>query len=170
MVSVQTARLRLVMPAARHAEAAIGFWTSDRAAARGWAQLPHEAWRSFAAVIGHHALRGFGPLVAELADGTPLGLFGAWHPAGQPEAEIKWTLWDPAFEGRGFAAEAARATRAHAYGTLGWTGAVSYIRPDNARSLALASRLGARPAGTWTTPRGTVVEVWRHPAPSGVAP
>jgi RimJ/RimL family protein N-acetyltransferase len=160
---IETARLRLVLPAARHVDAAVAFWTSDRAAALGWQVLPHEAWRAFAAVIGHHALRGFGPFVAELPDGAAVGLFGPWHPAGQPEAEIKWVLWDAAFEGRGYAAEAALAARAFAYRSLGWTGAVSYIRPDNARSLALASRLGARPDGTWTTPRGTRVEVWRHP-------
>jgi RimJ/RimL family protein N-acetyltransferase len=33
--------------------------------------------------------------------------------------------------------------RAHAFRDLGWTTAVSYIDPDNARSIALAERLGA---------------------------
>ena len=62
----------------------------------------------------------------------------------------------PGFEGHGFATEAARAARAHAYGTLGWPTAVSYVDADNHRSAALALRLGctedparraARPAG-----------------------
>lgn len=162
---IRTDRLSLVMPAARHVAAAIAFYGSDRAAARGWRQLPHEAWRSFATMIGHHALRGFGPFVAEARDGTPVGVFGPWHPEGQPDAEIKWTIWDPAFEGQGYAAEAALACRTHAYESLGWTGAASYIRPDNHRSQALADRLGASRDGTWTTPRGTLVEIWRHPGP-----
>ena len=38
--------------------------------------------------------------------------------------------------------EAAVAARRYAYDTLGWTRPVSYIHPDNARSIALAERLG----------------------------
>ncbi len=163
MIPGPTLRLRFALPAAHHVPAATAFYTSDRAAVRGWACLPHEAWRNFAALIGHHALRGFGPFVAEsLDDGRPVGLFGPWHPEGQPEAEIKWTLWHGADEGRGLAFEAARAMLAHAFTTLGWSGAVSYIRPDNTRSLTLAARLGAAQDGIWTTPRGTTVQVWRH--------
>jgi RimJ/RimL family protein N-acetyltransferase len=153
------------MPADRHFPAIAGFVASPRAAARGWSLMPHEAWRELAFVVGHHALRGFGPLVAETTDGATVGVFGPWHPEGQPEAELKWTIWNADFEGRGYAAEAARACRDHAYRRLGWTGAVSYIHPDNTRSQALAARLGARHDGDWTTPRGTLVGIWRHPAP-----
>lgn len=45
--------------------------------------------------------------------------------------------------GQGLAAEAAGAARAHAFGALGWTTAVSYVDPGNARSIALAERMGA---------------------------
>lgn len=165
-----TARLRLVPPEAHHIPAYAAFLASPRAAERGWQALPHEAWRHFAAILGHGLLRGFGPLVAEDREsGRALGLFGPWWPEGQPEREVKWTLFDAADEGRGYAAEAARACLAHVFGTLGWPGAVSYITPDNARSAALALRLGAVQDGTWTTPRGTLVMVFRHaptPLPS----
>ena len=43
----------------------------------------------------------------------------------------------------GAAAEAAAAVRDHARTHLGWKTAVSYIDLDNARSIALARRLGA---------------------------
>lgn len=166
-----TPRLRLVPPEARHIPAYAAFLASPRAAARGWQAMPHEAWRHFAAILGHGLLRGFGPLVAEDREsGRALGLFGPWWPEGQPEREVKWTLFETSDEGRGLAAEAARACLGHVFGTLGWTGAVSYITPDNARSAALALRLGAVQDGTWTTPRGTLVQVFRHQPPLPSSP
>jgi RimJ/RimL family protein N-acetyltransferase len=165
---IDTPRLRLVPPAASHIPAFAAFYASPRAAERGWQAMPHESWRNFAAILGHGILRGFGPFVAELkADNRPIGLFGPWHPEGQPENEIKWTVWAAEDEGKGFAAEAARAMLAHAFGVLGWPSAVSYIRADNSRSITLARHLGARMDGIWTTPRGTEVQVWRH-LPGGV--
>ena len=166
LARIETERLRLVPPQAHHIPAYAAFIGSDRAAARGWAALPHEAWRSFAAILGHHLLRGFGPYVCEAkADGRALGLCGPWWPEGQPEQEIKWHIWAAADEGKGYAAEAACAMLAHAFGPLGWKTAVSYIAFDNDRSAALALRLGAVQQGNWTTPRGTTVRVFRHPAP-----
>ena len=165
---IRTARLTLVHPGPQHLVAHAGFYASPRAAERGWAATEHESWRNFAGVIGHSALRGFGPFVAEL-DGRPIGLFGPWHPGGQVEAEIKWVLWDADCEGQGFAHEAALATRSYACATLGWTTAASFITPGNTRSQALATKLGATPERDWHTPRGTLVTIWRHPAPEGLA-
>lgn len=163
MSVLETKRLRLVMPAARHIPAYQAFCASDRAAARGWSAMPHEAWRNFAAMMGHHQLRGFGPFVAEAReDGRVVGLVGPWWPDGQLEREIKWHIWPDADEGKGYAFEAAQAVLFNAFGVLGWRTAVSYITFDNDRSAALARRLGAVQDGTWTTPRGTEVRVFRH--------
>ena len=161
---IQTARLHLVPPGPQHLNAHAAFYASPRAAARGWSATEHESWRNFAGIIGHKTLRGFGPFVAE-RDGQPIGLFGPWHPGGQVEAEIKWILWDAASEGQGLAHEAALATRTYAYDTLGWTTAASFITPDNARSQALAAKLGAAPERDWHTPSGKLVTIWRHPKP-----
>ncbi len=167
---LETARLRLVLPSVDHLQAHVDFLASERAAARGWGALPHEAWRSFAAIIGHRTLRGFGPFIAlSKADGHVVGIFGPWHPGGQPEGEIKWSVWPAADEGKGLAFEAALAARTFAWRVLGWSSAVSYITPDNQRSAALARRLGAVPGHQWTTPRGTLIDVWRHPGPEVVA-
>lgn len=167
---IETERLRLVAPSEGHIAAYQGFIGSDRAAALGWAGLPHEAWRTFAAMIGHHLLRGFGPFVAIAKDdGRPVGLFGPWWPEGQLEREIKWHVWSAADEGKGFAFEAARAVLDYAFRLLNWTTAVSYISFDNTRSANLALRLGAVQDGTWTSPRGTEVRVFRHPTPGALA-
>ena len=161
---LDTPRLRLVPLAARHIPAYQAFIASPRAADVGWAALPHEAWRNFAAMMGHGLLRGFAPFVSEAKDdGRIVGLCGPWWPEGQLEREVKWHIWRDEDEGRGLAHEAAQAVLAHVFGTLGWETAVSYIHAENTRSATLALRLGAELDGTWTTPRGTVVNVFRHP-------
>lgn len=121
-----------------------------------------EAWTHFAAFFGHWSLRGFGRFVITLRDTSqPIGHAGPFHPAGNPEPEITWTLWSPAHEARGFAFEAAQAARNHAFATLGWTTAVSYIDEGNTRSLALAERLGARLDRQAAAP-GAGTLVYRH--------
>ncbi|MEO8245360.1 MAG: GNAT family N-acetyltransferase [bacterium] len=163
-VVLNTERLRLVPLAARHIPAYQAFLGSDRAAALGWAAMPHEAWRGFAAMMGHGLLRGFAPFALEAHDDDRVvGLCGPWWPDGQLEREIKWHIWPAADEGKGYAHEAARAVLLHVFGSLAWQTAVSYINFDNERSAALARRLGAVQDGTWTTPRGTEVRVFRHP-------
>ena len=165
---ITTERLTLGMPNDSHTAAAIAFHRSDRAADLGWSEAPHDTWRHVAAMAGHHVLRGFGPFVAE-CDGETVGIFGPWFPLGAAEQELKWTIWDPAFEGKGIAFEAASACRAYARDTLGWDRAVSYIAPSNTRSAALAARLGAVKDGQWQTPSGKTVDVWRHDLTGGAS-
>lgn len=122
------------------------------------------AWTHFAAFFGHWTLRAFGRFIAQdRLTGDPIGHFGPFHPAGHAEGELTWTLWDASSEGQGLALEAASATRAHAFSTLGWTTAVSHIDAANTRSQALATRLGARRDETAMGPYGPAIQVWRHP-------
>ncbi|MEL6197095.1 MAG: GNAT family N-acetyltransferase, partial [Pseudomonadota bacterium] len=77
-------------------------------------------------------------------------------------------------EGKGITQEAALAARAHAYGTLGWPTAVSYIDHGNDRSIALAERLGAARDAAAAFPGqdegAEPCHVYRHPAPAALAP
>ena len=124
---------------------------------------PGAAWRGFGHVIGHWVLRGFGMFVFTLrGEDAPLGMAGPWYPDAWPEHEIGWTVWTAAAEGRGLAHEAARAARAFAFDRLGWDTAVSYIAPENARSIALASRLGAQPDPAAAHPGTDPCLVFRH--------
>lgn len=100
-------------------------------------------WRAFAHMAGLWTLRGFGPLVWCLRDGTPIGSGGPWMPRGWPEPELGWMLWFGAHERQGYATEAMRAL-------LRWTLArpdmptvVAYIHAENAASIRVAQRLGA---------------------------
>jgi RimJ/RimL family protein N-acetyltransferase len=126
-------------------------------------------WRGFCHLIGHWAVRGFGMFVFHTkGDATPLGATGPWFPETWPEREISWAVWNAAAEGKGFAFEAAAAARDFAYRTLGWTTAVSYVAEGNARSRALALRLGAQVDSGAQSIGTPPCLVFRHPAPDSM--
>ncbi len=122
------------------------------------------AWRSFGTLIWHWIDRGFGPwAVTARGHDDCIGIVGPKFPPGWPEGELTWIVFGDT-EGRGIASEAARAARADVYHRPGWTTAVSYIEPENTRSVALAERLGAQRDDTARLPGGPV-RAYRHPAP-----
>ncbi|MBN8292673.1 GNAT family N-acetyltransferase [Rhodobacter sp. NTK016B] len=124
------------------------------------------AWRAFGHVIGHWVLRGYGQFILTAkGDDSALGAVGPWNPAGWPEPEIGWTIWSPGAEGKGFAFEAATAVQAHVRTGLGWAQPVSYIDTANARSQALARRLGCAVDASAPVPGDeAALQAWRHPA------
>lgn len=122
-----------------------------------------KAWRAFGHLIGHWVMRGFGSFVFTLkGNDRPLGSLGPWYPEGWPEHELGWTVWSPQAEGQGYAFEATQAAREYAFETLGWNTAVSYIDPDNTRSIALAKRLGTTLDPNAKTPNDNHCLVYRH--------
>lgn len=143
------------------------FITTERSIGIGGPFDEETGWRLFAVELGHWEIRGYGMwAVTCKGDDTALGIVGPWHPFGWPEPEIGWTIFGAA-EGKGIAYEAAQATLQDAYTRLGWPTAVSYIKPDNTRSLALAARLGAWNDEAATPPaRCPDCLVYRHPSPS----
>lgn len=137
----------------------------ERMALLGGPQTRAEAWNHMLGIAGQWTIRGYGRwIVTETGDDTPIGIVGIFHPDAWPEPEIGWFVAGAA-EGRGIAAEAALAARAHAYGTLGWRSIVSMISLANARSETLARRIGCRPDGTFVHPTLGDSTIWRHPGP-----
>lgn len=166
-VVLSTERLLLRHPEPGDAEGFIEFYGSKRAIYAGGTKIRDEAWRAFAGVLGHWQIRDFGLLAVTLHDSDrAIGLIGHWEPEGWPEREIGWTLWDAAMEGQGLAFEAAQAVQKHTFTKLNWSTAVSYIAPENARSIALAERLGAKRDSAASTPRDADCLVYRHERPS----
>ena len=101
------------------------------------------AWRRMATLIGHWALRGYGLwAVEEKETGTFVGCVGLWFSEGWPELELGYWLRRD-MQGKGYAVEAARASRDYAYEVLGTETLVSYIHPDNEPSRRVAEKLGA---------------------------
>lgn len=166
-----TQRLTLRAPVASDWPHWRAFMASERAQFVGGGPevKASQSWRAFGHVIGHWVLRGWGMFVFTRRDeDRPLGMTGPWFPEGWPEREIGWSLWDETAQGKGYAFEAAQAARKHAYDVLGWNGAVSYVAPDNSRSIALAERLGAERDDSAATPEfDAPCLVYRHPAPAG---
>ena len=141
---LQTRTLILRRPTETDGEAYVDFWRSDRSRFMGGPADLREGWRAFYTEIGHWELRGYGMFtVVNKESGAPLGMCGPWNPHTWPEPEIGCVVYDHA-EGRGIAFEAVLAARDYVFGGLGWTTAVSYIHPGNARAIRLAEKLDAR--------------------------
>ena len=169
----ETDRLILRAPRGSDWEPWAALATSERARFIGGPLNRDMAMRAWASVIGHWAIRGFGMFVAvEKASNNPIGHIGHWQPEAWPEREIGWTLWSDAHEGKGLAYEAGVAVRDHAFTTLGWDTAVSYIDHGNDRSVALAERLGATLDESAPVPEkpadANPIWVYRHHKPEGM--
>lgn len=164
---LETERLTLRAPGPQDWEACAAFLTSGRARYIDGPHTRPSAWRSFAHLVGHWALRGHGMFAFCLKGrDVVIGVAGPQYPEGWAEPEIGWSIWSEANEGRGYVSEAARATRRWAFDTLGWQTCVSYIDPANTRSIALAERLGCTLDPEAVVPdlpdwEGTLV--YRHP-------
>ncbi len=142
--TISTNRLVLRRPNSGDVPALTDFYVSKRSQYAGGFVPRAKAWSNAVAMLGHWQVHNYGLwAVTTKGDDTALGLVGPYYPDGRPEKEIGWVLFEGA-EGRGIAFEAARATLKHAYDVLNWDSIVSYIAPENARSIALAQKLGAK--------------------------
>ncbi|MDG2406970.1 MAG: GNAT family N-acetyltransferase, partial [Paracoccaceae bacterium] len=110
-----------------------------------------EAWRWFASNIGYWHIHSYGYFTIETQTGEIAGISGIWNPEGWPEPEVGWVV-HAGFEGRGIAYEAACRTRRWAYDDLGMTTLTSNILANNARSIKLAKRMGAKYERSYTNP------------------
>lgn len=161
--TLETPRLILRRPDVREAEGYIAFLGHERSAMAGGIKDRPDAWRAYAAMLGHWDLLGFGLFAVTLRDsGESIGLIGNYAPEGWPEREIGWVLFTDTHEGTGLAFEAACAAHRHTFQTLGWDTAVSYIAHGNDRSVVLAKRLGAVEDPSAATPQDKPCHVFRH--------
>jgi RimJ/RimL family protein N-acetyltransferase len=146
MIEIPTLRTeRLVLRAFREDD--LDAWAeivSDEETARyiGGVRTREEAWRTIATYLGHWALRGYGQWAVERRlDGRLVGRAGLWYPEGWPELEVGWTLHRSVW-GEGFATEAGQAAMDWAFEALGLERIGAVIATGNARSRAVAVRLG----------------------------
>lgn len=101
-----------------------------------------ESWRGVAGMIGHWALRGYGQwAIEERSSGRFIGRAGIINPAGWPGPEVGYLLGKD-WWGRGYATEAARAAMEWGFEQVGFDELISLIFAENARSIAVATRLG----------------------------
>lgn len=161
---VNTERLVLRGHTAVDFDGYAAFWAGDRSRAFGGPFSRRQSWDSFLADAGQWLIRGFGQWIVALKQtGAAIGWAGFVRPDHDEETELGWTLFD-GFEGQGFAYEASLAARRYGAEHFGITTPVSNIAAWNARSLALAERLGAVREDTRDTGDGPF-HIYRHPAP-----
>jgi RimJ/RimL family protein N-acetyltransferase len=108
------------------------------------AQDREAAFRSFCANIGHWEVRGYGPwAMEERATGRLVGRAGLLFWETKPGLEVGYAV-HPSAWGKGYATEAAARSLRHAHQALGARGVLSVIHPENAASIRVAEKLGAR--------------------------
>ena len=140
--TLHTARLTLRMPKLADFEHWAAFYTSPRAVYENGPMSRIDAWNMWAANVALWTLKGYGSFgVDDRASGAYLGEVGIYEPEGYPEPELGWFVV-PDAEGKGHAAEAARAVMHWARRTFGWNRLINIIDPANDRSIALGLRLG----------------------------
>lgn len=120
------------------------FLASPRSRYMGGPYASFAAWGLFCHDIACWRLFGHGALMIALrSTGECVGQVGINHGPLFPEKELGWLVYGP-HEGHGYALEAARALRDWAFAVRELPTLVSYVDQDNARSRALAEKLGAR--------------------------
>jgi RimJ/RimL family protein N-acetyltransferase len=93
--------------------------------------------------------------LALFTDPVATEFIGGVHPAQPESIRAHW--------GRGYATEAALATRTWAREELGIGRLISLIAPANVRSQRVAERLGCTPGETVTPFDTGAAVVWEHP-------
>jgi RimJ/RimL family protein N-acetyltransferase len=113
-----------------------------------------ETWRAVAGWLGHWAMRGYGQwAIEERSSGRFIGRAGIINPVDWPGPEVGYLLSRP-YWGRGYATEAARAAMDWGFEQFVFPDLISLIDPDNAASIAVATRLGEALRGE--------TELWGH--------
>ena len=160
---LETPRLTLRAPALSDLETLTAFYASERSHMVGGPQDEMGTFTKLTARIGQWALLGYGLWHIDDRDsGDFLGWAGILHPPAWDEPELGWTVFAQG-EGKGLAYEAATAARAYAAQHLNCDRPISYIRADNTRSAALATRLGAVHERDGAV-LGIPCQIWRHPS------
>jgi len=160
--TLDTNRLILRAPRLSDLPRMTAFFATPRSHMVGGPRTETETFQSLASRLGHWALRDYGLWhIEEKASGLFLGWAGMIFAPGWDEPELGWTVMRDA-EGKGIASEAAIAARTYAGTHQNLNGVISYIDPENTRSMTLAQRLGAAFERTGQL-LGKPYHIYRHP-------
>ncbi|MCF6303883.1 MAG: GNAT family N-acetyltransferase [Rhodobacteraceae bacterium] len=167
--TIETDRLILREPRLADQDGFTNFLMSSRAQFAGRTDNKAEAVQEYLEMIEFWKNFDLGTFVIERKDNSvAIGHVGGLKPEGWPECELGWSIWRDEDEGLGFASEAATAMLDYAFGTLNWKTAVSYVAPDNKKSIKMTEKLGAVLDVDAAKPEGVRCLVYRHPAPEAI--
>ena len=141
--TLTTERLLLRAPRVDDFPAFARLLASPRAHYLGGPYTPPAAWGALCHDVACWQWFGHGGLMIDLrGTGESVGQVRINDGPLFPEKELGWQLYE-GHERRGYATEAAMALKDWAIRTLRLDRLVSYVHPDNHRSIAVAGRLGA---------------------------
>ena len=141
---IETERLRLRAPRIEDFDAFANAVSGPRGQYYGDYDDREGAWADFIQLTGTWLLRGHGAwTVTDKTTHAVLGLVQIGAEPGDQEPELGFIVSQEA-EGKSVAFEAAKAVRDHGFGAFKLPSLVSYVDAQNARSAALARRLGAQ--------------------------
>ncbi len=165
---IRTDRLLLRAPRLSDFQTCAEIACSERGRFVGGPMDREEAWNEFAKMSAGWLLHGHGGFTIEDPETfDTLGFVVLGLEPGDQEVELGFAVTEMA-EGKGIATEAAIAVRDWAARELGLTGLVSYIDPDNVRSVAVATRLNAvRDTNAEAALEDAGTHVYRHPENGG---
>lgn len=159
---LDTERLTLRAPLLDDLKAMARFFETERSHMVGGPRDAMGSYTSLISRLGHWVLNGYGLWhIVEKTSGAFIGWTGIIFAPAWSEPELGWSLFEGA-EGKGYAFEAATAARRYAASHQNLNGVVSYIACENARSMALAARLGAQ-FEREAELLGKPCQIWRHP-------
>jgi len=164
---IETERLRLRAPVIEDFPVYAEITTGPRGIHVLEAPDREAAWLDFTQMIATWLLRGHGLWTVEDHAGEVQGFVLIGFEPGDHEPELGFLVRERA-EGKGIAAEAATAARQWAYDTAGLATIVSTVDHGNARSCALAERLGATRDPAAETAHDNAIRVYRHPGPEAL--
>lgn len=148
---IETQRLRLREFTPADLDAFYAMYT-DPDVVRFWPKPPtrNDVERQLSHVMQSYESRGYSGWAVELREtGAFIGRIGLLQQFvnGSDEVEVGYVLARP-YWGQGYATEAARACRDWAFENLHVARVISLIRPENARSIAVALRNGMQRVGS----------------------
>lgn len=161
--TLETDRLILRAPTRADLPAITAFFASAQSHTVGGPRDDLGSAMSMNATFGLWALYGYGTwFIADRDTDAFMGRTGFIMAPGWEEPELGWAV-TLEHQGKGIASEATLAARSFGAQHLGLNGVISYIRPTNTRSAALAKRLGATLEKTHANWRDAPCDVYRHP-------
>jgi len=166
---VETERLRLHIGTIDDLDELDDYFSSEASRYVGGPRSRLENWDALCSGVGHWHLRGFGLwIINSKDDGTQLGIVGLTQPAGWPEPEMIWVIYDQ-FSGQGIATEAIHAARKASAESFGIKTPISILRPEHKPLIKMVERMGATKVDGVELPEIGPVDAWRFPEPETAA-
>jgi len=164
---VETERLRMHVGTVDDLDELDGYFSTEESRAVGGPRSRLDSWEALCAGVGHWHLRGFGLWILNSRDdGTQIGIAGLSQPAGWPEPELIWVIYDQ-FSGQGIATEAILGCRRAVAKHFGIKTPISLLRPEHRPLIKMVERMGARRVADMEIPEIGDIPAWRFPDPYG---